>query len=138
LKFNNIQAEYDKVNEHEDRKGNKKRRKEEKIINDNTSHTYFFPKYLTEPSLFKLELANPFFRRQILVQSFIFLQYLEFLELDNGSTFKIKSSKDVNDFNELKRKVKATLERVTPHGKEFYNAAMTMMGHEKNWVNTYK
>lgn len=135
MKFNEIQAENDKALEREDRSSNKKRRNrdDKPIFSSNNDESYFFPKYLTDPSLFKLELANPFFRRQILVQIHILLQYFDLADLEKNNPFKL-NSREHADLQELKRKVKKTLQNITPHGREFFNAFITMITHEKNWV----
>ncbi|KAG0360745.1 hypothetical protein BGZ54_009394, partial [Gamsiella multidivaricata] len=39
--------------------------------------TTYFPKFLTSPKLLQLEIADPYFRKHILVQFLIIIQYLE-------------------------------------------------------------
>lgn len=69
---------------------------------ENKSEYYFFPKFLTSRNLLELELADPSFRRQILVQTLVLFQYvLAFVPngvLASSATFQKLGPVDVRCF----------------------------------------
>ncbi|KAI9011547.1 THO complex subunit 1 transcription elongation factor-domain-containing protein [Gaertneriomyces semiglobifer] len=59
---------------------------EEDDAEKHDSDDYFFPKFLTSPNLFELELSDPSFRRHMVSQFCILLQYLSMLSADEKAS----------------------------------------------------
>ncbi|KAI9090272.1 THO complex subunit 1 transcription elongation factor-domain-containing protein [Phlyctochytrium arcticum] len=112
----------------------------------------FFPKYLTNPNLFELELRDPFFRRQIMAQFSIILQYMLML----GKDEKEKVANDLADYPDRNKSVQypytltpeqeiwlkeararsyTISESTYPYGKLFARNLSTVVTHERNWID---
>ncbi|KAI8841325.1 THO complex, subunit THOC1 [Chytridium lagenaria] len=128
----------------------------EKIVNFEMQEG-FFPKYLTSRKLFNLQLKDPFFRRQILVQFTIIYQFL--LSLAKPVEIPVADAKDpkvtppvpvilnkslqypfsISESQEkwvldTRTKSLKILEAISPHLKRFSSTTHTVITHEKNWV----
>ncbi|KAI8814283.1 THO complex, subunit THOC1 [Cladochytrium replicatum] len=108
---------------------------------------YFFPKYLTSRNLFKLELLDISFRRQVLIQVLVMVQFLI------GQSAKEKEKLGTTDQNinksvqfaftlnadqekwcmEIRSRVMKMVER-SYKGKMFFKTVYTIFSHEKNWI----
>lgn len=138
-KFEGLQAENDKVNN-----SSRRRYKESKPVAraPNNSH-HFFAKYLTSRNLFELELNDPFFRRQFLLQFLIVSHFISqcvsadpSLQGPNKSVqYSPKLSRSQEDWL-LAAKTRSTkiMEKISPQSKLFAKLVSTSMSHDKNWV----
>ncbi|KAI5291498.1 hypothetical protein KEM54_004163 [Ascosphaera aggregata] len=124
----------------EQRRGVKRRRIEEP---DKTTST-FNPKYLTSRDLFELEINDVAFRRHILVQALITLDFL--LSLTPSAKEKLSQSTNrsvlytftLNE-EDLKwtTRYKSAISRYLqdgPGGKFYYRMVDTVLTRDKNWV----
>ncbi|KAI8588015.1 THO complex subunit 1 transcription elongation factor-domain-containing protein [Geranomyces variabilis] len=112
----------------------------------------FFPKFLTRPELFDLEIADPHFRRQILAQFSIVLQFLSMLsqyEKDRAAKYLTESKAVVNKAVQhtytltpeqekwvtlAKERTYASASSTVPSGKQFAKNLHTVITHERNWI----
>ncbi|KAJ3158547.1 hypothetical protein HDU86_002772 [Geranomyces michiganensis] len=112
----------------------------------------FFPKFLTRPELFDLEIADPHFRRQILAQFSVVLQFLSMLsqyEKDRATKYLTESKAVVNKAVQhtytltpeqekwvmsAKERTYASASSTVPSGKQFAKNLHTVITHERNWV----
>lgn len=105
----------------------------------------FFPKYLTSQRLFKLMEANPDFRRQALLQCLIVFQFLNTTSLEEknrlgyATNHSVRyayalSTEDTIKLCDVKLRTQSVLEAITPGGKVFSRAVLTILAHENNWV----
>lgn len=105
--------------------------KEKKADTDN-----FFAKFLTNPKLLSLQLSDSNFRRTILVQYLILLQYL-------CATVKFKSDKDqltatqLEWVQETETLIYKLLSETPPNGKEFVESVRHLLKREEMW-NSWK
>ncbi|KAL8760047.1 MAG: hypothetical protein Q9184_003442 [Pyrenodesmia sp. 2 TL-2023] len=109
--------------------------------------TSFNPRYLTSRDLFSLELSDPTFRRHILVQSLILVDFL--LSLTPKSKRKLEdkkaSNKSVLYYYTLSepdtawaiatRAEIATYLQAGAEGKFYYRMVDTVLSRDKNWVH---
>ncbi|CAJ0841482.1 5573_t:CDS:10 [Entrophospora sp. SA101] len=110
----------------------------------------YFPKYLTSYALFDKELSDPNFRRIILFQFLVILQYLTGFFPDEKARLEqakggASSTNAVQlppyDINEEQQKVIQNLwnrilqhlEEITPDGKHFARTARHILHMEKKW-----
>ncbi|XP_035780667.1 THO complex subunit 1-like [Anopheles albimanus] len=97
---------------------------------------HFFAKFLTNPKLLSLQLADSNFRRSVLVQFLILFQYL-------NSTVKFKADAHVltqaqSDWlKETETVVYRLLEESPPNGKKFAETVRHMLTREELW-NSWK
>ncbi|TPX59750.1 hypothetical protein SpCBS45565_g07665 [Spizellomyces sp. 'palustris'] len=113
----------------------------------------FFPKFLTSPNLFDLELRDPYFRRQILAQLSIILQYLSVLTQDekdkvakefaeNKDTILNKAVQQAYTLTseqeawvkDARNRAYSVSEATYPYGKLFARNLSTVITHERNWI----
>ncbi|KAJ3181210.1 hypothetical protein HDU87_001339 [Geranomyces variabilis] len=112
----------------------------------------FFPKFLTRPELFDLEIADPHFRRQILAQFSVVLQFLSMLsqyEKDRAAKYLMESKAVVNKAVQhsytltpeqekwvtlAKERTYASASSTVPSGKQFAKNLHTVITHERNWI----
>ncbi|KAI4120776.1 MAG: hypothetical protein LQ338_006773 [Usnochroma carphineum] len=109
--------------------------------------TSFNPRYLTSRDLFSLELHDPTFRRHILVQSLILLDFL--LSLTPKAKRKLESKNPSNKsvlypytlpdddakWATATRAEIATYLQAGPEGKFYYRMVDTVLSRDKNWVH---
>ncbi|KAH6687479.1 guanylate kinase [Plectosphaerella plurivora] len=107
----------------------------------------FNPKYLTSRDLFELEISDLSFRRHILVQAFIIVEFL--LSLSKAAKEKVKSVKNQNksvmylDYElsdedttwalNMKKTVEDCLKQGSD-GAQFHRMIDTVLARDKNWV----
>ncbi|KAM4055350.1 THO complex subunit 1 transcription elongation factor domain-containing protein [Hirsutella rhossiliensis] len=121
-----------------------KRKREEDEAGDGLAT--FNPKYLTSKDLFELEISDLSFRRHVLVQALIIIDFI--LSLTSGAKEKLAgfnaSNKSVmyNDqldeentkwANEMKTTISDYLKR-GPDGPYFNRMVETVLARDKNWV----
>ncbi|KAI8912256.1 THO complex subunit 1 transcription elongation factor-domain-containing protein [Powellomyces hirtus] len=113
----------------------------------------FFPKFLTRPDLFELEIRDPHFRRQILAQFSIILQYLSLLSQDekDKALKAIAENKGAISNKAIQQSYTLTAEQeqwvrtargraygsseaTVPSGKQFAKNLSTVITHERNWI----
>ncbi|KAJ3385770.1 hypothetical protein HDU92_002866 [Lobulomyces angularis] len=157
-----VLSRFEKLNPKKDEKTRNyddyRRRKDEQMVLENNSSLnkqHFFPKYLTGANLlFNHELEDPFFRKQILVQILIILQFLLFSTenekvklqkfFEENSVIQNKKSKFYSSFtfssdqaswlSKIRRDFMVTLENIPPFGKQFQRTLTTVISHEANWI----
>lgn len=94
----------------------------------------YFAKFLTNPKLLSLQLGDSNFRRTVLVQYLILLQYL-------CATVKFKSDKDqltaaqLEWVQETEILIYKLLGETPPNGKEFVEAVRHLLKREEMWNN---
>ncbi|KAL8917749.1 MAG: hypothetical protein Q9208_007801 [Pyrenodesmia sp. 3 TL-2023] len=126
-----------------------KRQKSELDDNQQTklASTSFNPRYLTSRDLFSLELSDPTFRRHILVQSLILVDFL--LSLNPKSKRKLEGKKAPNksvlysySLSEsdtawaiATRAEIAIYLQAGAEGKFYYRMVDTVLSRDKNWVH---
>ncbi|GAA5937220.1 hypothetical protein JCM1841_002330 [Sporobolomyces salmonicolor] len=114
---------------------------------DESLEQYFFPKFLTSRNLLTLELADPAFRRQILLQTLILFQYLlsftpsararaQALPMTNASAFPsfTLSPEDEAWVTELRQQALGEMESMEG-GKTFRRAVESVLQREQNWTD---
>ncbi|GAA6049941.1 hypothetical protein JCM3770_007060 [Rhodotorula araucariae] len=108
---------------------------------------YFFPKFLTSRNLLDLELADPAFRRQILVQLLILFQYL--LSLTPASRERLAKLPVTNapalTAHVLRPEAEAWVRELRSRtldemdamdgGRRFRKAVMVVLTREQNWTD---
>ncbi|KAK4200562.1 THO complex subunit 1 transcription elongation factor-domain-containing protein [Triangularia verruculosa] len=121
-----------------------KRKREE---SDGTLSSGFNPKYLTSRDLFKLEISDLTFRRNILIQALITMEFLLALspkakeklatvKLPNKSVTyseKTLSEEEIKWVVETKESIKSYL-KLGPEGPHFCRLVETVLSRDKNWV----
>ncbi|GAA6020888.1 hypothetical protein JCM8202_005484 [Rhodotorula sphaerocarpa] len=108
---------------------------------------YFFPKFLTSPDLLDLELADPSFRRQILVQVLILFQYLlgfttaeraraEKLPATNVSVFPnyVLPAEHESWIRELRSRTLDELDTMEG-GRKFRKTVQLVLQRDQNWID---
>ncbi|SCV69396.1 BQ2448_2416 [Microbotryum intermedium] len=126
------------------------------VVDEEALGEYFFPRFLTSRNLLKLEvspivawlfLADPTFRRQILVQFLVLFQYLISLTpperirtLSHGVTNTLVygphevAAKHEKWLRELRERSVRELDAMQ-HGRRFRDAIEVMLKREQHWVN---
>lgn len=105
----------------------------ETAVNDSQ---HFFAKFLTNPKLLSLQLADSNFRRSVLVQFLILFQYL-------SSTVKFKADTFVlipiqaDWIKETETQIYKLIEETPPHGRKFAATVKHMLQREELW-NSWK
>ncbi|GAA5886285.1 hypothetical protein JCM6882_001591 [Rhodosporidiobolus microsporus] len=118
---------------------------------DASLEQYFFPKFLTSRNLLDLELADPSFRRQLLLQTLILLQYLlsltpsararaASLPVTNQSAFPSFVLGEENEkwVREVRERVLNELDAmgsVGGEGRLFRKAVQVVLQREQNWTD---
>ncbi|KAF4979392.1 hypothetical protein FZEAL_4395 [Fusarium zealandicum] len=129
----------------EEAKRNLKRKRD--TDEDDESSDGFNPKYLTSRDLFELEISDLSFRRHVLVQALIIMDFLLSLSAQSrdklsatASTNKavmymdqVLSEEDTKWVNEMKRTIADYL-RQGADGPYFYRMVETVLARDKNWV----
>ncbi|CAM1502847.1 Fc.00g076230.m01.CDS01 [Cosmosporella sp. VM-42] len=129
----------------EDSRRNLKRKRDDGEDDDHLNA--FNPKYLTSRDLFELEISDLSFRRHVLVQALIIMDFLLSLSTQareklsaTASTNKsvmyidqILSEDDTKWANEMKKSIADYL-RQGSDGPYFYRMVETVLARDKNWV----
>ncbi|BGP51070.1 hypothetical protein JCM10450v2_006996 [Rhodotorula kratochvilovae] len=108
---------------------------------------YFFPKFLTSRNLLDLELADPSFRRQILVQLLILFQYLLSLTPQSRArlaalpvtnapalTAHVLAPESETWVRELRSRTLDEMDAMEG-GRRFRKAVMVVLTREQNWTD---
>ncbi|RUS22164.1 hypothetical protein BC937DRAFT_90120 [Endogone sp. FLAS-F59071] len=109
-------------------------------------HEIFFPKFLTSKDLLKLEMADPYFRRHILVQFLIVLQYLlgfSSREREPPQAGKPGPAKPTHVLaepqevwvNEAHKRIMDELRLTPPDGRRFAETVLMVLKRDKNWIH---
>ncbi|CAG8514218.1 2991_t:CDS:10 [Diversispora eburnea] len=121
----------------------------EETLNFAKDYVKYFPKYLTSHALFNKEISDRNFRRTVLVQILIILQYLTGLFPDEQARIaKAKKPADSNPVQlpvyaiseaqqtiimDLWEKIFHQIEEITPNGTRFAGAIRHILAMEKRW-----
>ncbi|KAJ5788426.1 hypothetical protein N7457_003416 [Penicillium paradoxum] len=122
------------------RKSNKRRR----IADGTEVATSFNPKYLTSRDLFDLEVSDTAFRRHVLVQALILLDFVLSLTSKSKSRLVNTTNKSVlygftlNEEDttwalDMRKSIEEYLQK-GPGGKFYYRMVDTVLSRDKNWV----
>ncbi|KAK4176219.1 THO complex subunit 1 transcription elongation factor-domain-containing protein [Triangularia setosa] len=128
----------------EEPKHTSKRKRED---SDDALSSGFNPKYLTSRDLFRLEISDLTFRRNILIQALIIMEFLLALspkakeklatvKVPNKSVTyseKTLSEDDIKWVVEMKESIKSYL-KLGPEGPHFCRLVETVLSRDKNWV----
>ncbi|KAI8613097.1 THO complex, subunit THOC1 [Chytriomyces sp. MP71] len=113
---------------------------------------YFFPKFLTSRNLFELQMKDISFRRQIMVQLLIILQFFtnltkQAIESNHGSALGTKKSLHFHEavkaglsadaeswVHTTRSRVVRCLEGTGTNGRRFCQTLTTVVTHEANWI----
>lgn len=118
---------------------NRKRQADDAEVGDN-----FNPKYLTSRDLFDLEVSDTAFRRHVLVQALILLDFMLSLtpkaksrlaDLTNKSVLYgfVLSDEDANWVTNMRKRIEGYL-REAPGGNFYYRMVDTVLSRDKNWA----
>ncbi|KAF5966843.1 hypothetical protein FBULB1_11468 [Fusarium bulbicola] len=110
------------------------KRKRESGEEDESSNT-FNPKYLTSKDLFDLEISDLSFRRHILVQALIIMDFL--ISLSTQARERLTEALPANASAEWASDMKKTIAdylRQGADGPYFYRMVETVLARDKNWV----
>jgi THO complex subunit 1 len=142
--FKNINTELDSQgggrSSDEARKSNKRKR----VADGPEISSNFNPKYLTSRDLFDLEISDTAFRRHVLVQALILLDFLlsftpqakkRQADLTNKSVLYafVLSEDDAKWASNIRRRIEGYL-RDGPGGMFYYRMVDTVLSRDKNWV----
>jgi len=122
---------------------NKKRKRDDD--DDDDVKRYFSPKFLTSRNLFDLELADVSFRRHVLVQIHIILDYLGLFTEKSRAKLPQSSSKTLlPDFvlkgekekwvNDTRVNIANTLSNSQHNGRLFLRTVQAALHRDRNWV----
>ncbi|CAG8644500.1 1442_t:CDS:2, partial [Scutellospora calospora] len=122
---------------------------EEESITFAKDYVKYFPKYLSSFALFDKEISDPNFRRIVLVQILIIMQYLTgFFPEEQARINKAKAPHDAaavqlptytimepqqHMIQEIWNKIIGQLEETTPNGKNFVRTILHILNMEKRW-----
>lgn len=117
----------------------RKRQADDAEVGDN-----FNPKYLTSRDLFDLEISDTAFRRHVLVQALILLDFMLSLtpkaksrlaDLTNKSVLYgfVLNDEDANWVLSMRKRIEGYL-REAPGGNFYYRMVDTVLSRDKNWA----
>ncbi|KAM3589765.1 hypothetical protein VKS41_000618 [Umbelopsis sp. WA50703] len=112
---------------------------------------YFFPRFLTSRELLELELADISFRRTVLVQFLIALQYLDgyrsaevektqaILSAKGGKPLAAQALPKLSEeqeswISDTRKEILKELQASNPHGHEYTRIVELVLAHERNWI----
>ncbi|KAF7487661.1 THO complex subunit 1 [Sarcoptes scabiei] len=102
---------------------------------DSNDESKYFVKYLTNQKLLELQLSDSNFRRHILIQILIILQYftsnVKFRIIDNS----ILNEEQLSWINQTRLKVVELIEETPPNGKEVRQVIEHLLKREEFWNN---
>ncbi|KGO70976.1 THO complex, subunit THOC1 [Penicillium italicum] len=122
----------------------RKLNKRKRIADGTEVATSFNPKYLTSRDLFDLEISDTAFRRHVLVQALILLDFMLSLSSKSKSRLANTTNKSVLygfTLNEedtkwatsMRKSIEGYLQQ-GPGGKFYYRMVDTVLSRDKNWV----
>ncbi|CAG8664152.1 43717_t:CDS:2 [Gigaspora margarita] len=122
---------------------------EEESVSFSKDYVKYFPKYLSSFALFDKEISDPNFRRIVLVQILIIMQYLTgFFPEEQARINKAKAPHDAaavqlptytimepqqHMIQDLWNKIIGQLEQTTTNGKNFVRTILHILNMEKRW-----
>ncbi|EGG00202.1 uncharacterized protein MELLADRAFT_118113 [Melampsora larici-populina 98AG31] len=108
---------------------------------------YFFPKFLTKSNLLDLEVADSYFRRQVLTQFLIILKYIRGFSLEERNKRAalpkpnrvsevpyVYQARDDGWVRKLNGEVWKTLYATPPNGEVFALTIKQILTREQNWI----
>ncbi|KAJ5144851.1 hypothetical protein N7448_002243 [Penicillium atrosanguineum] len=142
--FKNINTELDSQGGGRSSEEARKSHKRKRVADGPEISSNFNPKYLTSRDLFDLEVSDTAFRRHILVQALILLDFLLSLtpqakkhqaDLTNKSVLYgfVLSEDDAKWASNIRRRIEGYL-RDGPGGMFYYRMVDTVLSRDKNWV----
>lgn len=142
--FNNINTELDSQGGGRSSEDARKSNKRKRVADGPEISSNFNPKYLTSRDLFDLEVSDTAFRRHVLVQALILLDFMLSLtpqakkrqaNLTNKSVLYgfVLSEEDAKWASNIRRKIEGYL-RDGPGGMFYYRMVDTVLSRDKNWV----
>ncbi len=132
-KFNLVLQKFQEIQNESESAGDRKKQRKERNIGLKTQ--FFFPKFLTDYNLFQLELSDPSFRRQILMQMLIVCNYVQLCSSQGTSSNVDKfSPTQVTLVGELMDRIWSVMERISPQGKLYAKMAKDVLEDESRWV----
>ncbi|KAJ5824303.1 THO complex subunit THOC1 [Penicillium robsamsonii] len=142
--FKNINTEMENESSARASEDARKSNKRKRIADGTEVATSFNPKYLTSRDLFDLEISDTAFRRHVLVQALILLDFLLSLTSKSKSRLADTTNKSVLygfTLNEedtkwaisMRKGIEGYLQQ-GPGGKFYYRMVDTVLSRDKNWV----
>ena len=142
--FNNINTELDSQGGGRSSEDARKSNKRKRVADGPEVSSNFNPKYLTSRDLFDLEVSDTAFRRHVLVQALILLDFMLSLtpqakkrqaNLTNKSVLYgfVLSEEDAKWASKIRRQIEGYL-RDGPGGMFYYRMVDTVLSRDKNWV----
>ncbi|KAJ5681600.1 uncharacterized protein N7477_001540 [Penicillium maclennaniae] len=142
--FKNINTELDSQGGGRSSEEARKSHKRKRVADGPEISSNFNPKYLTSRDLFDLEISDTAFRRHILVQALIILDFLlSFtpqakklqVDLTNKSVLYgfVLNEDDANWASNIRKRIEGYL-RDGPGGMFYYRMVDTVLSRDKNWV----
>ncbi|KAH9486400.1 THO complex subunit 1 [Psilocybe cubensis] len=112
---------------------------------ETNSNEYFFAKFLTNPDLLDLEIADTHFRRQFLFQLATLLNHLlNFTKTAKAAWYTVRNRSLQMDFTledlevqwvqDTLTKITEELRQTTPNGRTFADTVNVILERERNWV----
>ncbi|KAJ5895370.1 hypothetical protein N7495_007061 [Penicillium taxi] len=143
--FKNIKTEFDNQSGARFSEDARKAIKRKRTTDEAEIGTSFNPKYLTSRDLFGLEISDMAFRRHVLVQALILLDFLLSLTPKSKSLLANCNNKSVRyDFTLSDEDTKWTIQmrkdiedylQQGSSGKFYYRMVDTVLSRDKNWVH---
>ncbi|KAJ5400539.1 hypothetical protein N7465_011028 [Penicillium sp. CMV-2018d] len=142
--FKNINTEMENESSARASEDARKSNKRKRIADGTEVATSFNPKYLTSRDLFDLEISDTAFRRHVLVQALILLDFVLSLTSKSKSRLANTTNKSVLygfTLNEedtkwatgMRKDIEGYLQQ-GPGGKFYYRMVDTVLSRDKNWV----
>ncbi|KAJ6124966.1 THO complex subunit THOC1 [Penicillium samsonianum] len=142
--FKNINTEMENESSARASEDARKSNKRKRIADGTEVATSFNPKYLTSRDLFDLEISDTAFRRHVLVQALILLDFVLSLTSKSKSRLTNTTNKSVLygfTLNEedtkwatsMRKGIEGYLQQ-GPGGKFYYRMVDTVLSRDKNWV----
>lgn len=142
--FKNINTEMENEGSARASEDARKTNKRKRVADGTEVATSFNPKYLTSRDLFDLEVSDTAFRRHVLVQALILLDFV--LSLTSKSKLRLVDATNKSvlygfTLNEedtkwaitMRKKIEEYLQ-YGPGGKFYYRMVDTVLSRDKNWV----
>ncbi|KAL0570657.1 hypothetical protein V5O48_011305 [Marasmius crinis-equi] len=125
--------------------GSLKRKREDTEDAEDAVEEYFFAKFLTNPDLLDLGIADSYFRRQFLFQLLILLSHLlSFTKTAKAAWLTTRNRSLQMDFTlsdtdaqwaqETFNKAMEELRQTAPNGRTFAETAAIILERDKNWI----
>ncbi|KAJ5747989.1 uncharacterized protein N7511_009685 [Penicillium nucicola] len=142
--FKNIKTETENQSAARASEDARKSNKRKRIVDDAEVASSFNPKYLTSRDLFDLEVSDTAFRRHVLVQALILLDFVLSLTTKSKSRLADATNKSVLygfTLNEedtkwainMRKNIEGYLQQ-GPGGMFYYRMVNTVLSRDKNWV----